>query len=739
MLKSLLKTLLAAAALLLAAPANADEINATLDLTASSWNNSGSSRGNMVSTVNVEKEHLNKNNGFNNGWAGFAYTQFTFDIPEGQSVTKAELKFTYNSSKYYGFSLYYLTAEIAKYTEETFANNAEVAPRGTTERTLIQECTYNKHPNDLAYTVDVTDAVKATASQGFVIFQYTGTDGGGDIYGKGCTDTSKVPSLVITTASANTRTTYTVNFLDESGNAIQEAKTYEGTIGEEITAPEEALQDIKTADAKYAYKSGNDALTLSEKAEENVFNLVFAKLPLYNWTLNMLDPNGGVLETATGTAYQGENVYMPHHKYILKDEVLYILKDVKGDTDYRKEIQDIQKDETASVDYVVSDITDAIDFVEAETLPNMQRVTASYVASRSSNAAAGWNGSGARKYTTVEAGKYYLTVGLYRGSGNFTVNFLQGNNDKGNGEENPNIIASATTTGSNLNEITTDAFSFTEKTDIYISRWGGMSANNGIDYIILRKAGEAEYAYTLEYKAGENVVKTVEGSVVAGEKVTYAGALIEGGVAYIAEPQADGSYSLEVGESGASLTVNCTEKTGSSASLYDPAAINGFTTVACPQASNGVFGYASSDVELMEIGEGTWQLEVGMVSLSGEPFKVEFCFGDVVATDATLEGAAPAAVKSRAESAPVVANVTTHEFSHIATHPTNKLTLRASGNDQAGISYILANKISDETSGVESIAVDAAADAPAYNIYGQPVAPDYRGIVIKNGRKFYNR
>ena len=29
----------------------------------------------------------------------------------------------------------------------------------------------------------------------------------------------------------------------------------------------------------------------------------------------------------------------------------------------------------------------------------------------------------------------------------------------------------------------------------------------------------------------------------------------------------------------------------------------------------------------------------------------------------------------------------------------------------------------------------SAADAPAYNLAGQPVGPDYKGIVIKNGKK----
>lgn len=42
--------------------------------------------------------------------------------------------------------------------------------------------------------------------------------------------------------------------------------------------------------------------------------------------------------------------------------------------------------------------------------------------------------------------------------------------------------------------------------------------------------------------------------------------------------------------------------------------------------------------------------------------------------------------------------------------------------------------------GVEGIAADGDdADAPTYNVFGVKVDPSYKGIVIKNGKKFINR
>ncbi len=49
------------------------------------------------------------------------------------------------------------------------------------------------------------------------------------------------------------------------------------------------------------------------------------------------------------------------------------------------------------------------------------------------------------------------------------------------------------------------------------------------------------------------------------------------------------------------------------------------------------------------------------------------------------------------------------------------------------------NYIEKGTEGITDIVSDAAADAPMYNVMGQKVNDSYKGIVIKNGKKFYNK
>lgn len=58
-----------------------------------------------------------------------------------------------------------------------------------------------------------------------------------------------------------------------------------------------------------------------------------------------------------------------------------------------------------------------------------------------------------------------------------------------------------------------------------------------------------------------------------------------------------------------------------------------------------------------------------------------------------------------------------------------------------GVATPINNVTFTTTTGIEDVAVDGEGDddAPVYNIYGQRVGENYRGIVIKNGRKFVRK
>ena len=71
-----------------------------------------------------------------------------------------------------------------------------------------------------------------------------------------------------------------------------------------------------------------------------------------------------------------------------------------------------------------------------------------------------------------------------------------------------------------------------------------------------------------------------------------------------------------------------------------------------------------------------------------------------------------------------------------------KYTIRAIAVDAEGkekISTVREVNVTSSTPlAIQSVVSDEA-EAPAYNVMGQPVGADYRGIVIKNGKKLMRK
>lgn len=169
-------------------------VTATLDHTAGAqW---GSNTG--ASTVDSEKEHYNNDAG--SAWAGCAYAQFSYELPEGATIIKAELiyyvnqggKAARNEIIYYmnkGFSLDYNT-----FAGQTGTDLRNTSNRSSSSVTINTGGTGDRGP----LTANVTDFVKAIAENGqdYIIFQWTGNAGGSDLYGKG--SSTKAPVLNIT-------------------------------------------------------------------------------------------------------------------------------------------------------------------------------------------------------------------------------------------------------------------------------------------------------------------------------------------------------------------------------------------------------------------------------------------------------------------------------------------------------------------------------------------------------------
>lgn len=289
--------------------ATADEIAATLVHTAGTRYGSAATKTN---TVDGENEYYNYDR--SSGYVGYAFAEFSFTIPEGETISKAELTWTAYSPKNYSSDINYLNTGITLDYDKILSTQDNYRFSG--KKTIIYKSDAFKGTKTI--TTDVTDALNAISEVGqkYIIFQWTGNNGSATLSGKA---SDKAPVLKITTVSASSTTKYTIKYVDASGKDIKEAREYDGIIGQNFTASTEDMAAVYTSDKKYIYESGNETKVAVKEATSNVITLKFREAATYNYTVN----NNINYYSVRGTAFEGENATVAFSRYILKDGVLY--------------------------------------------------------------------------------------------------------------------------------------------------------------------------------------------------------------------------------------------------------------------------------------------------------------------------------------------------------------------------------------------------------------------------------
>lgn len=157
-------------------------------------------------TCDVEKERYN-NAGGQTGFYGQAAMKFSFSIPTGKTVIQAELTWSTDilgATTTRNNSFYYMNPgnDIDWDAFVQGRGNMIMAMRGT-PYTYLTNVELMGNATHLDNVTDVTTAVKAVESQGYVTLFVTNCASGGDLYGKG---SDHVPSLKITYADKRTVT-----------------------------------------------------------------------------------------------------------------------------------------------------------------------------------------------------------------------------------------------------------------------------------------------------------------------------------------------------------------------------------------------------------------------------------------------------------------------------------------------------------------------------------------------------
>lgn len=456
--------------------ATADEITATLVHTAGTRY---SNAANSPNTVDSENEYYNYDR--SSGYVGYAFAEFSFTIPEGETISKAELTWTANSKKQYDSNIYYLNTGASLDYKKILSTQENYRFNGN--KTWISK---DNFIGIKTITTDVTDALNAIseAGQKYIIFQWTGNNGSATLSGKA---SDKAPVLKITTVSASSTTKYTIKYVDASGKDIKEAQEYDGIIGQNFTASTEDMAAVYTSDKKYIYESGNETKVAVKEAASNIITLKFREAAKYKYTVknNIND------YAVSGTAFEGDNAKVAFSQYILKDGVLYETNKID---DNRKQFNwtfAVNEDNTVkTINYTKTTINNVAYYSEGENIEGLTIINSGNSAVRSSNSASAYAKDADVVFTTLPAGKYKLTSVVYKGSSaDATFSYKAGKK----------VIFTHTATNINSDTKTSEEFTLKESTPISLVEGG--NDKQGIDFIYIQRTGDATETVSVS-KAG---------------------------------------------------------------------------------------------------------------------------------------------------------------------------------------------------------------------------------------------
>lgn len=472
--KSLLVAVIAVGAM---GGVKAEEITATLVHTAGTAYSLAVSSGKQANTVDGENEYYNLDN--SSGWIGYAFAEFSFTIPEGETISKAELTWTANSVNTKSAkdnTIYYLNTGVTLDYEKILSTQDNYRFNGN--KTKISNDNFK---GIKTITTDVTDAVKAIseAEQKYIIFQWTNNGGSALLSGKA---SDKAPVLKITTVSASSTTKYTIKYVDASGKDIKKAQEYDGIIGQNFTASTEDMAAVYTSDKKYIYESGNETKAAVKEAASNVITLKFREAATYKYAVknNIND------YAVSGTVFEGDNVKVAFSQYILKDGVLYETNKIDNS---RKEFNwtfAVNEDNTVkTIKYTKTSIDNVAYYSEGENIEGLTIINSGNSAIRSSNSASAYAKDADVVFTTLPAGKYKLTsVSCY-----FKDNDPKRANALFSFKAGEKVIFTHNIETINSDTKTSEEFTLNESTPISLVKGG--NDKQGIDFIYIQRTGDA--------------------------------------------------------------------------------------------------------------------------------------------------------------------------------------------------------------------------------------------------------
>ena len=327
------------------------------------------------------------------------------------------------------------------------------------------------------------------------------------------------------------------------GSLVLGEESFTGIEGKNPTISED---NIFVDGKKYIYVS-NDSEEKGTIVEGSVYTLTYREAATYNYSVIGKVGDAVIEEFAKGQNFEGETVSSPYLRYVEKDGVWY--EAVRGTSAYYKASTELDSDnQELVIAYRKSGLNNVAYFKEAEEIEGLTVSTNQNADVRCSNAAGAYNSSETPVVvTTLPAGTYQLSVGLWGGKQDKSQNFKL--NDGG---EEPWTIPFTGSFQDVSKELVLEA-----ETEISIPK---SDAANGrcLDYVLIQKTAEpvavsavkfATYVPTCnvvapaEAKVYTAKVNEAKSAVVLTE--VPAGSVIAKGTPVLVGAEA-GSYTFEV-------------------------------------------------------------------------------------------------------------------------------------------------------------------------------------------------
>ena len=287
-----------------------------------------------------------------------------------------------------------------------------------------------------------------------------------------------IDHLTITVTKAERQQAdYTVNFLDKNGQAIKDAVTRSGAVGEAVMllpADKEPLWNAESTQ-KYIYESDNTADLIINADGTTVVDIIYRDAEVFNYTVS--SSIGTTL--SNGSGFEGESLRVGYPRYQLVGNTLYMA--AVDNKEYRTTVMLSEDNIQKTVDYTEKEDVAAVFYTEAEDIEGITIATNDNIPVRASNAVAATSTEDVA-ITTLPAGKYKLHVGIFTSKSSYTdllVNFGIGSEE-----------FAASFSAVNLNEVASEEYELLTETTI--SYLASSSADTQFDYIWIEKTGDVE-------------------------------------------------------------------------------------------------------------------------------------------------------------------------------------------------------------------------------------------------------